>query len=301
MSNSPPFYPNRNPLNSPNLKRYLFDKVDRIAGLKDARIVYFDGSHMQELRPHPPICQQSYLTIVIRAVSAKGVAKINHFTPNAKLEDGRFYIELFSTPFSCGAAAISWVALTESSPAIPVLGGSSTVLSVITLGKATATAAQCGASAFRLWHESSFGDPETNRWFDSQEWRSQTMAAIDAVSIAGATGVTLKMTLQLKKSGISIRQVLEGLPRQQRRTLTADIIRANNPGISNRALKALVASGTYPKHFGKVELSNTVRLQLKDAIGATFSFLGSTSGGVIGDPGGVPDFAIAVMEEFEVY
>lgn len=304
MSNALHSYPNKHPLTSPALKRYLLDKVNRIAGLKNARIVYFDGIQMHEVRPHPPICQQSYLTIVIRAVQAKDIAKISHPTPNAKQEDSRFYSELMSTSLSCGAAVLSWVAFAGSSAVIPVTGGTSTALSVLTFGAATASSAQCGVSTFRLWNESSFGNSATNRWLDSQEWYNHTVTALDVLSVAGAaaaTGMTLKMALQLQRSGTPIKKVLEGLSRQQRKALTEDIIRANSPGISNRALKALVASGTYPKRFGKAELSNTVRLQLKDAIGATFSFMGSASGGVIRDPKRVPDFAVAVLEEFDVY
>lgn len=130
------------------------------------------------------------------------------------------------------------------------------------------------------------------------------MTALDVNSVAGAAaagGATLKMALQLKRSGTPIREVLTGPSRQQREALTEDVIRAHNPGISNKALKALVASGTYPKRFGKVELSNAVCLQLKDAIGATFSFMGSASSGVVRNPGNILEFTVAVLEEFETY
>lgn len=293
-----------NPFNKPSLRLHLLGGIDRIAGLSGARVVYYDGFHMHEVRPHPPICQKNYLTIVIRSIAAQDAVKISHPTPHAKQEDSRFYRELLSTTLSCGAAGLSWIAFAGSSAAIPVSGGTSTALSIITFGAAAASSTQCAVSGFRLWHETSFGNPEMNRWLDSEEWFNHTMTALDVISIAGASaavGMTLKMALQLHKSGTSMGQVLKGLSRQQRKSLTEDIIRAHNPGISNRALKALVASGTYPKRFGKIELSNTVRLQLKDAIGASLSFIGSASGGVVRDPNRISDFAIAVLEEFEVY
>lgn len=246
---------------------------------------------MHEIRPHPPICQPNYLSVVIRAVRPEDTAKISHPTPNARQENSRFYGELMSASLSCGAAVLSWVVFGGSSAVVPLTGGASTALSVLTFGAATASSAQCSVSVFRLWHETSFGDPETNRWLDSQEWYVHTSTALDVLSVAGATaaaGITLKMALQLRKSGTPINQVLKGLTRQQRKALTEDIIRVNNPGISNRALKALVASGTYPKRFGKAELSNTVRLQLKDAIGATLSLAGSATSGVIRDPKRLP-------------
>lgn len=109
------------------------------------------------------------------------------------------------------------------------------------------------------------------------------------------------MVLQLQKTGTPIKEILKGLSRQQRKQVTEEIIRTQNPGISNKALKALVAAGTYPKRFGKIKLSNTVRLQLKDAVGAALSFSGSATGGVIRNPQAIPDLAIALFEEFEIY
>lgn len=292
------------PLSSPALKRYLLDRVNRIAGLKNTRIVYFDGIQMHEVRPHPPICQQSYLTIVIRAVDAKDVAKIVHPTPHAKQEDGRFYSELLSTSLSCGAAALSWVVVGGSGAAIPFTGGTSTPITVIGYAAATASSFQCVNSFIRLTNESRYGSPEINRWLDSQAWYTHTSTALDVISVAGAAvaiGATLKMVLQLRKTGTPFKQILNGLSRQQRKQVTEEIIRTQNPGISNKALKALVAAGTYPKRFGKIELSNTVRLQLKEAVGATFSFMGSATGGVIRHPKAIPDLAIALFEEFEIY
>jgi hypothetical protein len=294
---------NKTPFDSPSLRRYLIDKIDRIPEVYGARVIYFDGVRVHELRPHPPVCQPNYLTVVIRSVDPSDIQAIAHPTPHAKNQDGRFYTELLATSLSCGAAALSWVVLGGSGAAVPVTGGASATITVLTYSAAVASSIQCGNSFVRMVNESQYGDPELNRRLDSQEWYNQTLTALDVVSVTGAAaaaGVTLKMVMQLNKSGTSITQVLKGLSRQERKALTEDIIRVNNPGISNKALKALVAAGTYPKRFGKVELSNTARLQLKDALSATLSFVGSATGGVIRDPSKIKDFALAVFEEFEV-
>lgn len=294
---------NKTSFDSPSLRRYFLDKIDRIPEVYGARVVYFDGVLIHELRPHPPVCQPNYLTVVIRSVDAAEIKTIAHPTPHAKNQDSRFYTELLATSLSCGAAALSWVVVGGSSAAVPVTGGASATITVLTYSAAVASSFQCGNSFVRMVNETQYGDPELNRQLDSQEWYNQTLTALDVVSVLGAAaaaGATLKMVMQLNKSGTSMTQVLKGLSRQQRKSLTEDIIRVHNPGVSNKAMKALVAAGKYPKRFGKVDLSNTARLQLKDALGATLSFVGSATGGVVRDPSKIKDFALAVFEEFEV-
>jgi len=112
-----------NPFNSAASKRVLFERIDRVPGLQKAKIVYFDGVSFVELRPHPPMCMNKYKTVVIRKVQdANEVTNIQH--PQAsKQTESRFYSELLSTGFSCGAAVLSWVVVGGSSAAIPVSGG----------------------------------------------------------------------------------------------------------------------------------------------------------------------------------
>lgn len=293
-----------NPFSSPSKKHLLLDKIDRIGKFKDVRVVYFNGKSLTELRPHPPVCMESYLTVVIRGVPAADAKKIDRPTPNARNEDDRFYSELLGASLSCGAAVLSWVVVAGSSAAIPVTGGTSTAITVLSYGAATASSLQCANSSYRLYNESNYGDPEVNAWLDSQGWYEHTSTALDVISVAGglaSAGATLKMALQLQKSGTPMKEVLKGLSRHQRKRLTQEIIRTNNPGISNKVLKSLVAAGKYPKRFGKFDLSNTVRLQLKDAIGATLSFGGSATSGIIRSPSAIPNVAIAVFEEFVTY
>jgi hypothetical protein len=124
------------------------------------------------------------------------------------------------------------------------------------------------------------------------------------ISVAGgvaSAGATLKMVFNLRKAGTPIKEVLKGLGRQERKRLTEEIIRANNPGISNKVLKALVAAGKYPKRYAKLSISNSVALQLKDAIGATLSFSGSAVSGVIRNPSQIREFIVGVYNEIESY
>jgi hypothetical protein len=292
------------PFDSSESKHRLFHKINRIPGLQNARIIYFDGASFKELRPYPPMCMDKSKTVVIRKLNnPRDITNIQH-PQVSKQTEGGFYSELLSTGLSCGAAVMSWIVVGGSSAAIPVSGGSSTVITVLAYSAATASSLQCANSAFRLFNESDYGDASINRWLDSQDWYERTSTALDAISVAGgiaSVGATLKTVLTLRSSGVAFKEALKGLSRQERKRLTEEIIRANNPNISNKFLKSLVAAGKYPKRFSNVAISNTMRLQLKDAIGASLSFTGSATSGVIRNPKRLPDFVIGIIEEFETY
>ncbi len=292
------------PFDSPESRRILLDRIDRMPGLRNVRVLYFDGAEITELRPHPPACMEKYKTVIIRQVrDTREATKIQH-PQTSKQDDNRFFSELSSVGLSCGAAVLSWVVIIGSSAAIPVSGGASTAITVLAYGAATASSLQCGNSVVRLVNETDVGNPELNRWLDSQEWYTHTLTALDAISVAGgivSAGAMLKSVLRLKGVGTGFKEALKGLSRQERKRLTEEIIRANNPGISNRMLKSLVAAGKYPKRFKNIEISNTLRLQLKDAIGAALSFSGSATAGIIRDPRRIPNFVVGIVEEFDVY
>jgi len=44
-------------------------------------------------------------------------------------------------------------------------------------------------------------------------------------------------------------------------------------------MKAMIAAGKYPKRYTQGQISEALALKVKDAIGASFSFLGSASSG----------------------
>ena len=284
-------------------RKELLKRIDRIPGFEGVRVVYFDGQSIIELRPHPPVCMDKKRTIVIRPTAKNEVEKITHGRLS-KQDDDRFFSELLSTGFSCGAAVLSWLVVGGSSAAVPVSGGTSTAITVLAYGAATASSLQCANSGYRLFNETDYGDSSVNAWLDSQEWYAHTSTALDVISVAGGVasfGATLKAVLNLQKAGVPLKEALKGLSRQQRKHLTEEIIRANNPGINNKALKALVAAGQYPKRFTNFDIGNSLRMQLKDEIAASLSFGGSATAGVIRDPGRIKQFIVGVYDEFETY
>lgn len=80
-------------------------------------------------------------------------------------------------------------------------------------------------------------------------------------------------------SGKSSLSILKGLSRAERKRLTQDIIRLNHPGLSNKLLKGLVKAGHFPKRYSGMRITQSLTLQLKDAIGASMSFSGSALSG----------------------
>ena len=285
-------------------KRTLFSRIDKIPKLQSSRIVFFDGNQFIELRPHPPMCMANKLTVVIKPKEKQEKIVGQNLEVNRQ-DDSNFYSELASTGLSCGAAILSWIAVGGSSAAIPVSGGTSTAITILAWGAATASSAQCANSAYRLYNETDYGNNEMNAWLDSQAWYNSTTTVLDIVSVAGgvaAAGATIKMAINLSKTtGKSLNEVLKQLSRQERKRLTEELIRAQNPGISNKMLKMFVNAGKYPKRYSNLQISSSVKLQLKDAMGAAFSFAGSASGGIIRSPSRIPEMGIAIIEEFETW
>lgn len=291
------------PFSNPEQRNKLLGKIDAINDYRGVRVVFYDGQKIHELRSHPPQCSVNKRTIVIRPLLNNEKEIVTHSTLS-KQDDDRFYSELLSTGLSCGAAVLSWIVVGGSSAAIPVSGGTSTVVTILAYGAATASSLQCANSSYRLFNESSYGDNSVNIWLDSHEWYQNTAIALDVISVVGgvsAAGATLKTIFNLRKAGTPVKEALKGLSRQERKRLTEEIIRANNPGISNKILKSLVAAGKYPKRYSKLEISSSVGLQLKDAIGATLSFTGSATGGIIRNPERIKSFIVGVYNEIEVY
>ena len=285
-------------------RRTLFNKVDKIPGLQNSRIIIYEGKRFHELRPHPPMCMANKLTVVIKPKEKQDKVIGQNLEINRQDSSG-FYSELVSTGLSCGAAILSWVAVFGSTAAIPISFGSSTFITVLSLSAASASSLQCGNSGYRLYNESGIGNIERNIWLDSQEWYSSTMTILDIVSVAGglvAAGATIKAVLNLRRStGGGFKEALQQLSRPQRKRLTEELIRIQNPGISNTALKMLINAGKYPKRYSNFAINSSIRLQLKDAMGAAFSFAGSATSGIIRSPNRVPEMGLAIIEEFETW
>lgn len=276
-----------------NLEQFL-KAIDRNAELRGMRVIYFDGLHAYVVREGPPMCAAGLRSILIS--SNASAAAMQHATTAAN-RDSRLYIELLSGVLGCTSAAVSWVVVVGSAGAVPITGGASSFITALSYTAAGASSLQCANSALRVYNE--LESPGTNDWLDSQGWYTGLAKALDVIALMGAvssTAASVKMALALKRTtGKAMVEVLKGLTRQERARIAEEVIRMENPGISNQALKALLRAGLYPKRYTGLQVSHAVRTQLKDALSAALTFTGSALSGVI------REYGTAIVQSFETY
>jgi hypothetical protein len=271
--------------------------IDRNAELRGMRVVFYDGQELHVVREGPPMCAVGLKTVVIKPDLGENTVQS---PAAAQMRESRLYSELLGAGLGCAGAVVGWVVVGGSAGAAPITGGASTFITYLAVGAATASSLACGNSLARVAGE--LYAPEAVDLFDSNGWYTSTVAALDAVSLLGvgaSTAATIKMALAVRATtGKSMLEVLKGLSRQQRKRLAEEVVRAENPSISNSALKALVRAGKYPKRFSGLAVNQAIRNQLKDALGAALSFSGSAASGVVRQSAG---YVAGLAYGFETY
>ncbi len=276
-----------------NVDKFL-NEIDKIPLSNGARVVYFDAQlNSVILRDFDRSCLRNPPTVILRekpkTISTKEFA--SQLKTNER--DSQIVGELISLTLNCSAAVISWVVVVGASASIPLtnVGGAAVVYLGYTA--AAASAGQCFNSAVRVGME--IAAPEQKDWLDSNEWYTAASNALDVISVAGAGGssvVIRKSLSQLTRStGKTTRQVLEGLTRDERKRLTQDVIKLNNPNISKKTMKALIGSGKYPKRYSQQQINYTIAQHFKEALGASITVTGSLYNGILGD------IAIGIYEQ----
>ncbi len=268
-----------------NLNKF-FKEIDKIPLTHGARVVYFDAQlNSVMLRDFVPFCQSNPPTVILRekpkTISTKEFAA--QLKTNER--DSQLVGELLSLTMNCSAAVLSWFIIAGGIVSLPLsnVGGAAVVYLGYTA--AAASAGQCVNSTVRVAME--VAAPEVKDWLDSNEWYVAVSDALDVLSLAGASvsSVIVKKSLaQISKStGKSARQALQGLSRQERKRLTQDIIKLNNPGISKKTMQKLIGGGKYPKRYSQHQINYTIAHQFKNALSASITVTGSLYSGVLGD------------------
>ena len=275
----------------------LFKKIDDIFHLTGAGVIYIDSnSTVVELRKFEPVCQISPIKVVLREPPRQ--MSQQEFASHLKgsqsdIRESKLVGEVAGSVLSCGAAVLGWIVVLGGGAAIPLSAGASTAVSYLAVAASLASSGQCINSAIRTRNE--ITAPAKNDSLDSEEWYRATTVALDVISLAGAAAAgaaTVKAFKLLHASSLkSSKILLQGLTRAERKRLTHEIIRMNNPGVSNLTLKRLINSGVYPKRYAGTQVSKTMILRLEDAVGASMSFVGSALSGVVNS------LAIGVYEE----
>lgn len=282
-----------------NLKK-LYQGIDSIPALTGAGVRFIDSEfNIVELRPFERICLRDPVYIVLRepptAFNADQFASYlrqNQENPR----ENKLVKEVAGAVLSCGAAALGWIVVFSSAAAIPVSGGASSAITYLSLGAALASTAQCANGLYRSKEEYQGNGAHLDA-LDSQEWYQNVSSALDIISIAGAGAAFASAIKSIKlfkaSTGRSYADILKGLSRAEKRRLTLEVIRVNNPGVSNHVLKRMIRNGQYPKRYTSSGIRNTYALQVKDAVGASLSFTGSALSGTIGN------IAVGIWEEID--
>jgi len=278
-------------------QKKLFQDIDNIPELYGAAVIYIDSHYtITELRPFDSSCRLSPIKVVLR--EPPQLLNQKQFALHLKGSQGntresKLVGELAGTVLSCGAAVLGWFVVMGSGAAIPITGGTSSAITYLAIAASTASTAQCLNGGFRSRNE--VYNPTLNDALDSDEWYQNISSAVDLISLAGAAAAgaaALKtMKLLMANSSKSSLDILKGLSRAERKRLTEDIIRLNHPGVSNKILKQMVRSGQFPKSYSGIQFTQALKLQLKDAVGASMSFTGSALSG------NVNSLAIGIYEE----
>ncbi len=197
----------------------------------------------------------------------------------------RLASEVTGTILSCGAAVLGVLAIFGGAALAPVSGGASTAIIYLAYATTGASAVQCGVGLFRTVKISQ-GDTSTVDWLDSQEWYLYASMTLDGVSAAGGiasatSGIKLALTLKRAAPSKSWWQIMKGMQRHERKRLAEELAKIDNPGLSNKALKAMVQAGTVPKRYAQIQVTQAMRTKIIDLFGAGASLLGSGLYGVI--------------------
>lgn len=274
----------------------LFKGIDKIPGLAGAGVMYIDSSFtVVELRSYSGSSLTRPKIILREQPKNMNQQEFAGHLKNSQssARESRLVGEVAGTVLSCSAAVLGWIVVFGSAAAIPISGGTSSAVTYLAVAASTASSLQCINGGVRTYNESV--NPELNDLYDSKEWYQNVTMALDVVSLAGAAAAgaaTLKAVKLLKaNTNKTTEALLKGLSSSERKRLTQDIIRLNHPGVSNQVLKRMVRSGQFPKRYSGVQITQALRLQLKDTIGASFSFGGSALSGTVNS------LAIGIYEE----
>ena len=275
-----------------NLPR-LFAAIDADPGIVGAGVVYIDGDfNVITLREFRPICSRAVKRVILREA-------VRHTTPDQFItrihndrRESRVLKEAANVALSCTGAYLSWVVILSGTIAVPFTAGASSIITAIGYSAAVASTAQCAASIGRTAAE--FVQPQYNDWLDSQDWYQSVSMVLDGLSLAGAgaSALTTVKLLSLTKAttGKGTRAVLEGLSRQERRRLTEELLRLQDPRLSSKLLKLRQVSGALPKRFTPTQFRHATITQIRDALSASFGLAGSGYSGNI-------NIAVGLFEE----
>ncbi|EOF9297163.1 hypothetical protein [Enterobacter bugandensis] len=275
-----------------------------------AGIIYSDGAQRYLVRSGKRHAngQSGIVThiIVSKATSQPSTSNVGKSLTDA-VTSTSMGTELASTVLSCGAMIITGGVMLAGTAAAPLTAGGSGVLVAIGYAGTMATGLQCVNGLYRIYDLVENGGGNV-AWLDSQEWYVATSTSLDLISLASAGGALKEAvtTWRAMKSVSSLKATewLKSYPRHDRARLTELIIRAQNPGISNKEIKALIRAGLYPKRFPTGPVQVELTRQLGQVVTSAAALAGSAVSGVVAAPGNIPrtgKYIIGTIQSLAVF
>ncbi|EMM6764310.1 hypothetical protein ROS60_000525 [Pluralibacter gergoviae] len=286
----------------------LAKQLDCSRNFYQAGIIYSDGTTQWLVRPSRRIAntnQSSVSHVIVTKVTKQNA----HLPAKAVLDSVQgpsLANEITSTVLSCGAGLITVFLALTATAAVPLTAGASGILAGVITAGGVATGIQCFIGGSRLL-AIGFGHDDFVSWLDKNEWYTATSTALDIVSLAGA-GAGLKTTIETYKlmksvSSAKVYEWLKGLSRSERKRITEEIIRSQNPGISNTGIKAAMKAQQYPKRYPSEAIQHALQRELATALVNTSAFAGSAMTGTIRHPQNLTQsskYIIGVLQSYSV-
>lgn len=286
----------------------LADALDCQKNFYGVGIIYNDGS-LSYLVRSPKKTSTSERSQVTHVIVTKVILATRDSAAKSVKEAvsaPSLWSEGFATGLSCGALILTVAAAGLAAGTVPLTGGISTPLALLTAAGTTATALQCFNGIWRLWDISS-NDAKTVNWVDSQDWYIATTTALDIISLSAAAGAMKEIVATYRfmksSSSIKVREWLMNFSRSERVRLTENIIKRLNPGVSKKVIKAMIKAGKYPRRYPSEAFHKTLQQQLVNTITSAMAFSGSATSGVIRYPSSIPksgEYVYGLLQSIDV-
>jgi len=182
---------------------------------------------------------------------------------------------------NCSAAVIAALVTFGSAAATPVTGGTSLALTSIGYAATVATGGSCIVSLARTYNAAY--NPNTNEMMDKMPAYQTTVKILDGVSLlgVGASAITMTKVIHvMRRAGVTIGAAKAGTAsRPARARLAKEVLKHQNPNMTNRQVKEYFQMGVGPKRVTTKTLTENTILSLRDSLASGLSFLSSSLDG----------------------
>ncbi|WP_433884768.1 NAD synthetase [Pseudomonas vranovensis] len=258
----------------------LFAAIDADPGIVGAGVVYIDADYnVVTLREFRPICSVLPKRVVLREVK-------RYLAPAQYLEqlssdprEPRVFERLLGTAATCVSTYISWRVLYSGSIAVAFGGPVGVAISVVSTAAVVAGIGLCVIGGMRTTIE--VAKPELNDFLDDMVAVRLIESSLEAISSAGlaTSSMSIFRLLQVRRNATDRGwfDLLRGLSRQQRKSLTAELLSIKHPSLTAKQIRLQQRLGNLPKRYTPTEIKHSTTTLIKDALGVALGIGSNTN------------------------